>query len=333
MVKLRHQEYQYLDLGREILKNGIDQKDRGTDVVTRSVFGIRHEYDLENSFPLLTTKRVYWNGVVHELYWFFTGKTNIKYLVDHNVHIWDDYPYKIYLEKQNSLAPRGRGAGVRGKPLTKDEFIGKIRTDSSFTKKWGDLPHIYGEMWRNWPTRRKGKTVDQLQWVLDEVKADPNAHNLIVNSWNPEYLYGMATREDASRFPICHNMYQISNRHGKLDLLLYQRSCDYFLGVPFNIASYSLLCVVLAKILKLKPGRFIHVYGDIHIYENHIDQVKEQLKRKPKPFPKVRIEGNLNKLEDFTPDKVTLVGYDPHPPIKAELTVAGGYFQKKSSKR
>ena len=140
----------------------------------------------------------------------------------------------------------------------------------------------------------------------------------------------MATREDASLFPICHNMYQISNRAGSLDLLLYQRSCDYFLGVPFNIASYALLAVVLAKILELKPGKFIHVYGDIHIYENHVEQVKEQLKRKPRPFPKVRIEGKLNKLEDFTPDKVILENYDPYPPIKAELTVSGGFFQKSS---
>ena len=140
----------------------------------------------------------------------------------------------------------------------------------------------------------------------------------------------MATREAASLFPICHNMSQGSNRNGKLTLLLYQRSCDFFLGVPFNIASYALLAVVLAKILELKPGKFIHVYGDIHIYENHVEQVKEQLKRKPRPFPKVRIEGKLNKLEDFTPDKVILENYDPYPPIKAELTVSGGFFQKSS---
>jgi thymidylate synthase len=319
--KARHPEYQYLDLAKEILKNGIDQKDRGTGVVTRSVFGIRHEYDLSNNtIPVLTTKRVYWKGVLEELYWFFSGQTNIKYLVDKDVHIWDDYPYKIYKEKNSKTK------------LTKDEFIQKIKNDKKFAKKWGELPRIYGEMWRKWPTRKKGRTIDQLQWVINELREDPNAHNAIVNSWNPEYLYKMATHDDASRFPICHNMYQISNRHGKLDLLLYQRSCDFFLGVPFNIASYSLLTIILAKILKLKPGRFIHVYGDIHIYENHLSQVKEELRRKPRPFPKVKISGKLNSIEDFTPEKVVLEGYNPHPPIRAELTVSGGLYQSKKKK-
>lgn len=321
-MKNKHQEYQYLELGREILRNGIDQIDRGTGIKTRSVFGVRHVYDLEKSFPLLTTKKVYWNGVIQELYWFLSGQTNIKYLVDHNVHIWDDYPFKIYLEKVKS-------SKLKVQSLTKEEFIEKIAKDSKFAKKWGNLPHIYGEMWRAWPTRKKGKTVDQLQWIIDEVKADPNAHNLIVNSWNPEYLYGMADHEDASRFPICHNMYQVSNRHGKLDLLLYQRSCDYFLGVPFNIASYSLLCVILANILGLRPGRFIHVYGDIHIYRNHIEQVKEQLKRKPNPFPRVIINGKVNSLADFKPEMVELIDYKPLPSIKAELTVSGGYYEGK----
>lgn len=320
MSAQKHPEYQYLDLGKEILKNGIKQTDRGTGVSDYSVFGVRHVYDLSEGFPLLTSKRVYWNGVVKELYWFFSGQTNIKYLVDNNVHIWDDYPYKIYVEKNPKIK------------ITKEEFIQKIKDDNKFAKKWGELPRIYGEMWRKWPTRKKGKTVDQLKWVIQELKADPNAHNAIVTSWNPEYLYTMADKEDASRFPICHNMYQLSNRDGKLDLLLYQRSCDYFLGVPFNIGSYALLNVILAKILKLKPGRFIHVYGDIHIYENHIEQVKEQLKRKPRPFPKIKIVGKLNSIEDFTPDKIVLEDYNPYPPIKAELTVAGGYYEKKKKK-
>ncbi len=320
-MKNRHPEYQYLDIGKEILKDGIKQVDRGTGVVTYSLFGRKSEYDLEKSFPLLTTKRVYWNGVIQELYWFFSGQTNIKYLVDHNTHIWDDYPYKIFKEKNP------------GTKMTKDEFIDRIASDKAFAKKWGELPRIYGEMWRKWPTRKKGKTVDQLQWIVDEVRSDPNAHNLIVNSWNPEYLYGMADPKDAARFPICHNMYQVSNRNGKLDLILYQRSCDYFLGVPFNIASYSLLAVVLAKVLGLKPGKFIHMYGDIHIYENHIDQVKEELKRKPKPFPRVEIVGKIKELDDFKPEMVKLEGYEPHPSIKADLTVAGGFYQGKPKKK
>lgn len=321
MAKQKHPEYQYLEIGKEILKDGIKQVDRGTGVVTYSLFGKKSEYDLSENFPLLTTKKVYWNGVIQELYWFFSGQTNIKYLVDHNTHIWDDYPYKIYCEKN----PKTK--------ITKDEFIEKIKTDNAFAKKWGELPRIYGEMWRKWPTRKKGKTVDQLQWVVDELRADPNAHNAIVTSWNPEYLYTMADKEDASRFPICHNMYQVSNRDGKLDLLLYQRSCDYFLGVPFNIASYALLCLILAKVLGLKPGKFIHVYGDIHIYENHIEQVKEELKRKPKAFPKVKINGKIKNLSDFKPEMVELTNYNPHPSIKAELTVAGGLYQGKPKKK
>jgi len=265
-----HPEYQYLDLAKEILKDGFDQKDRGTGVITRSLFGRTSRYDLSQSFPLLTTKRVYWKGVVEELYWFFSGQTNIKYLVDRNVHIWDDYPYKIYQKSK-----------IKNQNLSKEEFIENIRTDAKFAKKWGELPRIYGEMWRRWPTRRNGKTVDQLQWVVDELKADPNAHNAIVTSWNPEYLYTMADAEDTSRFPICHNMYQLSNRNGRLSMILYQRSCDLFLGVPFNIASYSLLTMVLAKVLGLENGEFIHDYGDVHIYENHIEAFREQLKRKP----------------------------------------------------
>jgi thymidylate synthase len=317
----RDGEYQYLDLASEILETGIKQTDRGTGVSDYSVFGVRHVYDLSKGFPLLTTKKVYWRGVIHELYWFFSGQTNIKYLVDNNVHIWDDYPYKMYKEKN----PKTK--------LTKEEFIEKIAkspsASSGFARKWGELPRIYGEMWRKWPTRKKGKTIDQLKWVIQELKNDPNAHNAIVNSWNPEYLYTMADKKDASRFPICHNMYQVSRRNGKLDLLLYQRSCDFFLGVPFNIASYALLTVIIAKILKLTPGRFIHVYGDIHIYENHIEQVKEQLKRKPRPFPTLKIIGKMDRIEDFTPDKIVLEDYNPYPTIKADLTVAGGYFEKK----
>lgn len=319
----RHPEYQYLDLAKEILEKGIRKVDRGTGVALYSLFGRQSHYDLSKDFPLLTTKKVYWNGVIQELYWFFSGQTNIKYLVDHNVHIWDDYPYKIY-RSENSKSK-----------MTKDEFIQKVKDGSArspFVKKWGELPKIYGEMWRKWPTRKKGRTIDQLKWVIEELREDPDAKNAIVNSWNPEYLYTMAEKKDASRFPICHNMFQLSNRGGKLSLHLYQRSCDLFLGVPFNIASYALFTIVLAKILKLKPGEFIHTYGDVHIYENHIKQFKEQLKRKPRPFPTVRIKGKLNKIEDFKPEMIVLENYNPYPPIKAELTVAGGYYEKKKHK-
>ncbi|OGE19244.1 thymidylate synthase [Candidatus Daviesbacteria bacterium RIFCSPLOWO2_02_FULL_41_8] len=318
MARLRHQEYQYLDLFKDILKNGVKKIDRGTDVALYSVFGRQIRFDLSKGFPLLTTKKVYWKGVLEELYWFFSGQTNIKYLVDRNVHIWDDYPYKIY---------KGESGKGKGESLTKEEFIEKIRTDGKFAKKWGNLPRIYGEMWRNWPTRT-GRTIDQLKWVVQELKDDPDAKNLIVNSWNPEYLYTMATKEDTSYFPICHNMFQINQRGGKLSLQLYHRSCDIFLGVPFNIASYALLTLVLAKITGYEPGEFIHTFGDVHIYENHIEQVKEQIKRKPRLFPTVNIDPQIKTIDDFKPELVTLENYDPHPVIKAELTVAGGYFEK-----
>lgn len=314
----KHQEYQYLDILKEALTDGIKIVDRGTDAVLYSLFGRQTRYDLTSEFPLLTTKKVYWKGVIHELYWFMSGQTNIKYLVDNDVHIWDDYPYKIY-------------CGKTKKPMSKEDFIGEIKNNKKFAKEWGELPRIYGEMWRKWPTKT-GRTIDQLKWVLTEMKEDPNAKNLIVNSWNPEYLYTMAQKKDASRFPICHNMYQVSNRNGKVDLQLYQRSADLFLGVPFNIASYALLALVISQISGLEPGDFIHTFGDCHIYSNHIDQVKEQLKRKPKPLPKIKIASSVKKLEDFTPDKVTLIDYDPHPTLKGELTVVGGLYDKKTGK-
>jgi thymidylate synthase len=318
-----HPEYQYLNLLQEALSEGARKVDRGTDAVLYSLFGKQMRFDLSRGFPLLTTKRVYWKGVLHELYWFFSGQTNIKYLVDNNVHIWDDYPYKYY------------GKAVKeGKepPLTKEEFIKKIAEDEEFAKKWGELPRIYGEMWRRWPTRRPGKTIDQLAWVVKELRDDPDAKNLIVTSWNPEYLYTMAEPEDACLFPICHNMFQISNRGGRLSLHLYQRSADLFLGVPFNIASYSLLTIILANILDLEPGEFIHTFGDVHLYEIHIEQAKEQLSRKPRPLPRIKIAGRLKELSDFTPDKIILEDYNPHPPIKGELVVAGGLYEEESEK-
>lgn len=317
-----HPEYQYLNLLQDILDNGVRKVDRGTGDASFSVFGRQIRFDLSKGFPLLTTKKVYWKGVLHELYWFLSGQSNIKYLVDNNVHIWDDYPYKIYKEKS-------KGA------LTKEEFIQRIATNAAFAKKWGNLPKIYGELWRHWPTSAKAtvgkptRTIDQVAWIVQEIKDDPNAHNLIVNSWNPEYLYTMASKKDASRFPICHNMYQVNIIDGKLSLQLYQRSADIFLGVPFNIASYALLTLLLARVTGYEPGEFVHTFGDVHIYEIHLDQVKEQLKRKPLPFPTVSFNHDFNTVDDFKTEYVSLNEYQFHPPIKAALSVSGGYFEKK----
>ena len=333
-----HPEYQYLNLLKEVLKDGVWNVDRGTGVRSLSLFGRQTRYDLSRGFPILTTKKVYWKGVIHELFWFMNGDSNIKYLVDNNVHIWDDYPYKMYV-KAHEIRDTGHEkklkSGIATSPLaprndvlSKEEFIQKIVEDAKFAKLWGDLPRIYGEMWRRWPTRSK-RVIDQLSWVVSELREDPYARNAIVNSWNPEYLYTMAENKDASRFPICHNMYQLSIKDGKLYLQLYQRSADLFLGVPFNIASYALLTIILAQILGVKPGEFVHTFGDAHIYENHIPQVKEQLKRKPKDLPTIKLDKSVREIADFTTDKVELIGYDPHPGLKGELTVAGGLFEGK----
>jgi thymidylate synthase len=309
-----HPEQQYLDLLRDILGHGEKQTDKGTGDVTHSVFGRQLRFDLSKGFPLLTTKKVYWKGVVQELYWFLSGQSNIKYLVDNNVHIWDDYPYRIYHEKM-----------VKGElpEMTKDEFIARIANDAVFAKKYGELPHIYGELWRRWPAKN-GRTVDQVQWVVDDLKKDPDAHNALVSSWNPEYLYEMALPNEAARFPICHNMYQANVKNGKLSLHLYQRSADIFLGVPFNIASYALLAIILAQVTGNKPGEFIHTFGDVHIYENHMAAVKEQLTREPKPLPSITLDPSVKTIDDFRPEHAVLAGYDPHPAIKAELAVVGG---------
>jgi len=309
-----HPEKQYLDLLRDILEHGEKQTDKGTDAVTWSVFGRQLRFDLEKSFPLLTTKKVYWKGVLYELAWFLSGQSNIKYLVDNNVHIWDDYPYKIYREKmEKGELPE----------LTKEEFVAKIAADAKFADAHGELRHIYGELWRRWPAKG-GRTLDQVQWVVDDLRKDPDAHNALVTSWNPEYLYEMALPTEAARFPICHNMYQCNVKNGRLSLHLYQRSADIFLGVPFNIASYALLTIILAQVTGNKPGEFIHTFGDVHIYGNHIEAVKEQLSREPKPLPTLELDPSVKDIGGFRPEYVKLVGYDPHPAIKAELTAAGG---------
>lgn len=322
-----HPEFQYLNLLNDILNNGVRKVDRGTGDASYSVFGRQIRFDLSGgTLPLLTTKKVYWKGVLHELYWFLSGQSNIRYLINNNVHIWDDYPYKIYLEKNQKSKIKNQ------KNLTKDEFVKRIGEDRKFAQEWGELPMIYGQQWRRWPTRKKGRTIDQVRWILKELYEDPNAHNLIVNSWNPEYLYTMAEENDASRFPICHNMYQINVINGKLSLQLYQRSADVFLGVPFNIASYSLLTHIFAHISGYEPGEFIHTFGDVHIYETHREQVKEQLARNPYPFPTVQFTSSFKTVDEFKPEFVNLISYNAHPPIKAPLSVSGGYFSQKKSK-
>lgn len=316
----KHPEHQYLDIMRELIEKGDRQVDAGHGKATIGLFGKQMRFDLSEGFPLLTTKRVYWKGVLHELYWFAQGMTNIKYLVDNDVHIWDDYPYRIYSE-------RAKEDGLE--ELTKEQFVDKIKNDPAFAEKYGELKRIYGELWRAWPAK-DGRGIDQLAWVVNELRTDPSCHNAIVTSWNPEYLYTMAKPDEVNRFPICHNMYQLNIKNEKVSLQLYQRSADIFLGVPFNIASYALLCCIIAKILGREAGEFVHTFGDVHYYEDHEDAIREQLTREPKPFPKVVISDAVTSLDTFKTEHIVLEGYEPHKTIKAEFTVAG--FRSKANK-
>ncbi len=313
-----HPEYQYLELLEDILENGVTKKDHNTGIGLQSVFGRQMRFDLEQGFPLLTTKKTYWNGVLHELYWFLSGQTNIKYLVDNNVHIWDDYPYKTYQKKaENNQVEK----------LSKEDFIKRIKQDDLFAQEHGELPRIYGEQWRAWPAS-DGRKIDQLSWVVDTLTNFPGRKHAVLSSWNPQFLYAMANPGEALTFPLCHILFHFNVAGGKLSCLLYQRSCDIFLGVPFNIASYAALTMIIAKITGYQFGEFIHTLGDAHIYQNHIEQVKEQIKREPKPFPQLKISDQVKSLDNFKPDHVSLENYKFHPPLKGNLTVAGGFDEK-----
>ena len=313
-----HPEQQYLDLLQDILDNGVEKKDHNTGISLTSVFGRQIRFDLSEGFPLLTTKKVYWHGVLHELYWFLSGQSNIKYLVDNNVHIWDAYPYKIYKKKMEESDDAS---------LSQDEFIENIKNYEKFAKEWGELPYIYGQMWRRWPAT-DGREIDQIAWNVDTLKNFPDRKHTVLSVWHPEHLYAMALPGKALNFPLCHILIHFNVAGGRLSCQLYQRSADMFLGVPFNIASYALLTIVLAKVTGHEPGDFVHTFGDAHIYGNHVEQVHEQMSREPKPFPKLILDEAVTDVDSFKPEHVTLEGYDPHPLLKGELTVAGGFDEK-----
>jgi len=315
-AKSRHPEYQYLDLARDILENGSWKISHSTGVRLKSVFGRQIRFDLSAGFPLLTTKKVFVRGIIHELLWFLSGSSNIKYLVDNNVHIWDEWAYKKY----QWVVEAGKA-----KKLTFEEFMEKAKTDAKFLKKWGELGPVYGVQWRKWPTG-SGKTIDQLGWAIEKIKKYPQKKHYVISAWNAGCIYEMSGSRTASMvIAPCHTMYHINITGDKLSLLLYQRSADYFLGVPFNIASYALLTLMLAQVTGYKPGDFVHTFGDVHIYENHITQIKEQLKRKPRPFPTMKLDPTIKNIDDFRFEHFTLEGYDPYPPIKGEITVVGGF--------
>lgn len=322
MSNKNHPEYQYLNLLKKIRKEGVMKGDHNTGNGLQSIFGAQMRFDLSEGFPLLTTKKTWWHGIIHELYWFVSGQTNIKYLVDNNVHIWDDYPYKIYMDAVEES---------KAEELSKEEFVSRIEDDDDFAEEWGELPHIYGEHWRGWQDS-DGREIDQLQWVIDTIRETPERKHMVVTTWNPEYMYAMAKPGNALRFPLCHILYHVNVAGEKLNLQLYQRSADMFLGVPFNIASYALLTQLIAHVSEFEPGDFVHTLGDAHIYQNHFDQVQEQVSRDPKPLPTVEIDDSVRTLDDFTPDKVELKKYDSHGRLTGEMTVAGGFDEKDRDK-
>ncbi len=312
MSQVNPHDEEYLKLLRHIKEQGAEKGDR-TGTGTYSVFGYQMRFDLQKGFPLLTTKKVFLSGIIHELLWFIKGDTNLRYLAERNVHIWDEWPYKAYLKRNNLPIPNTQSE--EWKTGLKD-FVQKIVTDEDFAKDYGNLGPIYGYQWRHWRTP-DGREIDQLKNVIEQLKKNPNDRRMIVSAWNPADIDEMAK----AGLPPCHCLYQFYVANGKLSCQLYQRSCDTFLGVPFNIASYSLLTMMIAQVVGLEPGEFIWTGGDTHLYSNHMDQVNEQLAREPKQAPTLKINPEVKDLFDFKFEDFELVGYDPHPAIKAPIAV------------
>lgn len=295
---------QYLDLLETILEKGTEKKERtGTGTISR--FGHQMRFDLNEGFPAITTKKLHLKSIIYELLWFLNGDTNLSYLAKNNVHIWDDWPYKRY---KNSAEFAGE---------TIREFSQKVAEDDVFAEKWGELGPVYGKQWRNF------SGTDQIKWVVNEIKylqenkESPNGRRLIVSAWNPPEVEEMAK----AGLPPCHTLFQFYVNDGKLSCQLYQRSADVFLGVPFNIASYALLTMMMAQVTDLQPGDFVHTFGDVHIYSNHIEQVKLQLTREPYPLPQMKINPDVKDIFDFKYEDFELVNYQAHPHIKGEVAV------------
>ena len=312
---------QYLDLCEHVLHNGLYKEDR-TGTGTISTFGYQMRFDLQKGFPLLTTKRTLFRLIASELLWFIKGDTNIKYLLQHNNNIWNEWAFKKWVESDEYDGPDMTDFGLRS---LKDEafaqsyneqmalFKEKVLNDDEFARKYGDLGNVYGKQWRAWKTSQ-GETIDQLKEVIETIKTNPDSRRLIVSGWNPEDVPSMA-------LPPCHTLFQFYVQEGKLSCQLYQRSADVFLGVPFNIASYALLTHLIAHECGLEVGEFIHTFGDAHIYSNHVEQVKLQLSREPKQLPELKLNSDKKSVFDFEMEDISIEGYDPHPLIKAPIAV------------
>ncbi|EUJ19572.1 thymidylate synthase [Listeria aquatica] len=312
---------QYLDLARFVMENGTEKGDR-TGTGTRSAFGYQMRFDLAEGFPILTTKRVAFRLVVSELLWFLHGDTNIRYLLEHNNNIWNEWAFERYVKSPDYQGPDMTDFGLRANrdpafnevyQAEMETFKAKILADEAFAAKYGELGNIYGKQWREWKTST-GETIDQLANVIEMIKTNPNSRRLIVSAWNPEDVPSMA-------LPPCHTLFQFFVADGKLSCQLYQRSADIFLGVPFNIASYALLTHLIARETGLEVGEFVHTMGDAHLYNNHFDQVRTQLSREPRPLPKLVLSEKPASIFDFDVADISLEGYDPHPGIKAPISV------------
>lgn len=286
---------QYKELLERVLAEGKKKEDR-TGTGTISVFGHQMRFRLDDGFPLLTTKKVFLKGIIHELLWFIKGDTNIKYLVDNGVKIWNEWPYEIFKKSD----------AFNGESL--EEFVEKVRTDDEFARAHGNLGPVYGKQWRNFCG------VDQLSELISQIKASPDSRRLIMSAWNPSELTDMA-------LPPCHCFMQFYVSDGRLSCQLYQRSGDIFLGVPFNIASYALFTMMIAQVCGLKLGDFVHTLGDAHIYTNHLEQVRLQLSREERALPTMRINPDVKDIFSFKYEDFTLENYDPHPAIKGAVAV------------
>ncbi len=288
---------QYLDLCRYILENGETRMDR-TQTGTKSCFGYQMRMDLREGFPLLTTKKVFFRGIAEELLWFISGNTNIQPLVQKNVRIWNEWPYEKYKKSDDYQNE------------TMEEFIEKIKNDDEFALKYGDLGPVYGKQWRDF------FGVDQLKELIENLKENPFSRRHIISAWNPAQLNEMA-------LPPCHAFMQfyVSSDQKYLSCQLYQRSADVFLGVPFNIASYALLTHLIASVCGYEAKEFIHTFGDVHIYKDHLEQIELQLTRTPRKLPQIKINPAITNIEDFTYEDLEIIGYDPYPAIKGKVSV------------